>query len=97
MNKTTDSRLYVCEVLNDEPHLITAVTTEYSGDVMCAILQSAYPCGVFTVDDTIPKRRLDEEDYDMFREYRYELTRPSPHVSLNKPKLIVIKGGKDNA
>ena len=85
---------YLCTHIGDEWYLITACRSEYSGQLMLAILESTFPMAWFDLFSDCPRKRLDEYDYDEFLQYRLELIRPAPQAH-KKPKLVVIDGGLD--
>lgn len=85
---------YLCTHIDDEWYLITACRSEYSGQLMLAILESTFPMTWFNLLSDCPRKRLDEYDYDEFLQYRLELIRPAPRAN-KRPKLVVIDGGLD--
>lgn len=93
LNQVDEDTRYLCENIDGEWNLITATYSQYSGELMLAVLESTYPMAWFELLSDCPKARLDETDYDAFYAYRHELIRPAPKV-YTKPKLLVIDGDK---
>lgn len=94
MTEVDEDTRYLCENINGEWHLITATTSEYSGNLMLSILESTHSMAWFDLLTDRPKMRLDEVDYETFYSYRLDLLRPANYQP--KAKLIVINGGIDD-
>lgn len=93
MSNTNNKPTYhLAECIDGEWYAITSCTSDYSANLMLAVLESAYPYRELALLSDRPKISLEVKDSDTYFDYRYELIRPKPDAN-KKPTFIVIDGG----